>query len=100
MKNRKLHLLLLLIIGIYTNSCVEPFDIKTITFESALVVEATISNEIKYHEISLSRTFDLEGKGPSTKVMQMLILLMTFKIYTIFMKPLLVNMSLIRNLAL
>jgi len=67
MNYRKLHLILIFIIGVYTNSCIEPFDIKTITFESALVVEATISNEIKYQEINLSRTFDLEGKGPSTE---------------------------------
>lgn len=64
MNNRKIHLIIFLIFGICTNSCIEPFDIKTITFESALVVEATISNEIKYHEISLSRTFELEENGP------------------------------------
>ena len=67
MNYRKLHLILIFIIGICTNSCVTPFDIKTITFESALVVEATISNEIKYQEINLSRTFDLEEKGPYTE---------------------------------
>lgn len=64
MNNRKIHLIIFLILGICTNSCTEPFDIKTITFESALVIEATISNEIKYQEISLSRTFELEENGP------------------------------------
>ena len=63
MKSRKLHFKILLIIIICTNSCTEPFDFKTITFESALVIEATISNEIKFHEINLSRTFELEEKG-------------------------------------
>ena len=67
MKNKELHLILFLSIVIFTNSCVEPFDIKTITFESALVIQATISNEVKYHEIDLSRTFELEEKGPSTE---------------------------------
>ncbi len=67
MKNKELRLILLLFIVIFTNSCVESFDIKTISFESALVVEATISDEIKYHKINLSRTFELEEKGPLTE---------------------------------
>lgn len=67
MEIRKSHLILLLIIMIYTNSCVEPFDIKTITFENALVIEATISNELKNQEIKISRTFELDENGPSTE---------------------------------
>jgi len=63
MKNRKLRLLWILIIGFSINSCVEPFDIKTITYESALVIEATITNEFKFHEIRLSRTFKIEENG-------------------------------------
>jgi len=63
MSNRKIYLIIFLIFGICTNSCIEPFDFKTITFESALVVEATISNEVKHQEIKLSRTFDLEEEG-------------------------------------
>ena len=63
MKNRKLHLIWLLVISFYINSCVEPFEIKSITYESALVIEATITNEYKYHEIILSRTFKIEENG-------------------------------------
>ncbi len=55
------------IIVLFTNSCVEPFDIKTTTFESALVIEATITNEFKFQEINLSRTFPLENEGPLTE---------------------------------
>jgi len=62
MKVKKIYYILFLIIGIYFNSCIEPFDFKTITFESALVVEATISNEVKHQEIRLSRTFKLEER--------------------------------------
>jgi hypothetical protein len=65
MKNRKLYFILILIIGISTYSCVEPFDIKTTTFESVLVVKATITSEIKHQQINLSRTFPLEENGPS-----------------------------------
>lgn len=47
------------------NGCVEPIDIKNESFESALVIEATITNELKPQEILLSRTFQLEEEGPS-----------------------------------
>ncbi len=52
MKNSRRYFIWLLIIGFFTNSCVESFDIKSITFESALVVEATITNELKHQEIN------------------------------------------------
>lgn len=44
--------------------CVDPFEPETITFESALVVEATITDEMKTQEIFLSRTFEFEADGP------------------------------------
>lgn len=47
------------------NGCVEPIDIKNETFDSALVIEATITNELKPQVILLSRTFQLEEEGPS-----------------------------------
>ncbi len=46
-------------------SCIEEIAIETKTFENALVIEATITNEFKYQEINLSRTFKLELNGPS-----------------------------------
>jgi hypothetical protein len=46
-------------------SCVEPFDFETISFDDALVIEATITNEFKRHEISLTRTFKFEEDAPS-----------------------------------
>lgn len=54
-------LVFLLSMGI---SCVERFDAKIETFESALVIEATITNELKRQEILLSRTFRFEETGP------------------------------------
>jgi hypothetical protein len=44
-------------------SCVEPFEIKTTTFESALVVEASLTNELKNQTLKISRTFRLEESG-------------------------------------
>ncbi|MBE7641240.1 DUF4249 family protein [Salegentibacter sp. BLCTC] len=45
--------------------CVEPFDIETENLESALVIEATITNEYKKQEIKLSRTYALGDEGPN-----------------------------------
>ncbi len=47
--------------------CVEPFEPETVTFESALVVEATITDELKTQEIFLSRTFEFEAEGPEAE---------------------------------
>ena len=44
--------------------CVEPFDFETETFESALVVDATITNEMKQQQVRLSRTYMLDVDGP------------------------------------
>lgn len=44
--------------------CVDPFEPETVTFESALVVEATITDELRTQEIFLSRTFEFEVDGP------------------------------------
>lgn len=67
MKKAKInHIIYLIIIALIANSCIEPFDIKTTTtFEGALVIEATITDEFKYQEINLSKTFQLEDNGPS-----------------------------------
>jgi hypothetical protein len=63
---RKIHIILVLI-AVCLNSCVEPFEFETETFESALVVSGTITNEFKQHEISLTRTFMFEEDGPSAE---------------------------------
>lgn len=46
-------------------SCTEPYQMKTNTFEDALVVEATITNELKKQQIKLSRTYRFEENGPT-----------------------------------
>ena len=58
MKLKNKHQIISLILfGFIINGCVEPFEFNQETFESALVIEATITNELKTHEITLSRTF-------------------------------------------
>ena len=42
-------------------ACVESFDVETQNYESVLVVEATITDELKSQDIKLSRAYRLEG---------------------------------------
>ncbi|WAC02560.1 DUF4249 domain-containing protein [Lacinutrix neustonica] len=42
-------------------TCIEEIELETQAFESVLVVEGTITNEFKFQEIKLSRTYLLEG---------------------------------------
>lgn len=44
--------------------CTEPFQMQTSTFEDALVIEATITNEVKKQQIKISRTYQFEDNGP------------------------------------
>ena len=46
-------------------SCLEPFNIVSNNFESTLVVEATITNELKNQTIKLGRSFSLDASGPN-----------------------------------
>jgi len=55
----------LILFSFIINGCVEPFEFNQETFESALVIEATISNELKTQEITLSRTFESDEEGPN-----------------------------------
>ena len=55
----------LILISMMFGACVEPFDIEAETFESALVIEGTITDKRETQEIKLSRTFRLEEEGPA-----------------------------------
>ena len=48
---------------IFVISCIEPFEPQIIKFTSALVVEATITDENKEQEIFITRTFPLDTSG-------------------------------------
>lgn len=41
-------------------SCIEPFEFQTENFEDALVIEASLTNEMKRHEVKLSRAVRFE----------------------------------------
>lgn len=57
-KNIPPYLSLLLLLG-----CTEPFPIETIDFEDIMIVESTITNEMKQQVVKLSRTISLESFG-------------------------------------
>ena len=43
------------------NACVEPYDFKSETYEKLLVVEGSITNELKYQEIYLSYVYKIDN---------------------------------------
>ena len=49
--------------------CVEPFETEGIIedFESVLVVEAALTNELKRHEVTLTRAFEFEADSASAE---------------------------------
>lgn len=55
----------LMFLGTTLTSCVEEIRFETESFESLLVVDATITDEEKQQTIYLSRTFPFEELGPS-----------------------------------
>ena len=63
MKKLKTYILCSAIIVLLYTACVEPIDIKTLSFEDVLVVEALITNEYKTHQIKLSNSFRFEDEA-------------------------------------
>ena len=64
---KKVQIFILCSVGFIANGCVEAFEPQTVTFESALVIDATITNELKQQQILLSRTFAFEEEGPTAE---------------------------------
>jgi hypothetical protein len=48
-----------------TVSCTEPYALQTNAYEEAIVIEATMTNELKNQEIKVSRTYRFEENGPT-----------------------------------
>ncbi|WP_339633819.1 DUF4249 domain-containing protein [Bizionia echini] len=59
MKWSAIYLILICSATILLSNCREPFEPDSINFLDALVVESTITNELKHHEVKLSRTYEL-----------------------------------------
>ncbi|MFT4849732.1 MAG: hypothetical protein ACI83B_002278 [Sediminicola sp.] len=46
-------------------SCVEEIPIESDGFEKAIVIEGSITNELKQHQIKLSQVFEIDSIGPN-----------------------------------
>ncbi|TDW49794.1 uncharacterized protein DUF4249 [Flavobacterium sp. 270] len=47
--------------------CTTPYNYQTNGYEDIIVIEAMITNDYKYHEIKLSRSYALEESAPKTE---------------------------------
>lgn len=56
-KRRFFRLCCILLLGGLVTTCVEPFETEIESFESILIVDATLTNEQKQQQVLLSRTF-------------------------------------------
>lgn len=54
----------ILLVSLLICSCTDPYKLQTNTFEEALVIEATITNEFKQQEIKITKTYKFEDDGP------------------------------------
>src|SRR5690606_12966829 len=53
------------VLTLSTTACVEPIDFETEEdFDSALVVEGSITNELKHQEVKITRTYRFEEARP------------------------------------
>lgn len=57
----------LVLFCISVSSCTEQYVFQSNTFESILVVQANITNELKTQEIKITRSYRLEEYGPPTE---------------------------------
>ncbi|HMK06180.1 MAG TPA: DUF4249 domain-containing protein [Flavobacterium sp.] len=60
-------IVLLLLVFVMMTGCTEQYMLHTNTFDDALVVEATITNELKKQEIKLTHTFRFEQTAPQVE---------------------------------
>lgn len=60
-------LAILLFASLSIIGCTEQYALQTTTFEEALVVEATLTNELKYQQIKISKTYRFEEDGPTSE---------------------------------
>jgi len=59
-------ILIVLILAAFFARCTDPYALQTSNYEEALVIEATITNELKYQEIKITKTYKLEENFPTT----------------------------------
>jgi hypothetical protein len=66
MKKPSIYTIVLLLFGM-VSGCTEQYALQTNTYENALVVEATMTNELKKQHIKITRTYRLEENAPQVE---------------------------------
>lgn len=67
MKNHKLkNIIVFVLLAIVFNSCTETYPLLTNTYEEAIVIEASLTNELKNQEIKITKTAKFEDTGIQT----------------------------------
>jgi len=64
LKKIKYYLKFVVLTSFLFYACTESFDIESISFESALVIEASITTDEKFQEVHLSKAFKIDEDGP------------------------------------
>src|SRR4051812_7515083 len=67
MKRTAFNTIRLLLLALVFSGCTEQYVMQTNTFEDALVVEATITNEMKQQQVKITRTYPFEQNGPTSE---------------------------------
>ena len=49
-------------------SCVDPYQLQTSNYEEAIVIEASITNEVTKHEVKVSKTYRLEDDNGNASI--------------------------------
>lgn len=65
MKTKKLYYIILPVL-LTLFSCTDPYKLQTNNYDEALVIEATLTNELKQQEIKITKTYRLEQNAPTT----------------------------------
>jgi len=60
-------IIFLLLLSLLLNSCTETYNLQTNTYEEAIVIEATLTNELKKQEIKITKTSRFEDEGVTTE---------------------------------
>ncbi len=66
MKSKILYIAFLIVLFFHT-ACTEPYEIEVVGYENVLVVESTITNEMRPQIVKLSRTSSLENTDVLTE---------------------------------
>ncbi|PWB21611.1 DUF4249 domain-containing protein [Flavobacterium sp. HTF] len=62
-KHKIINIILVVLLALFLNGCTEAYPLLSNTYEEIIVVEATLTNELKNQEIKISKTSKFEDEG-------------------------------------